>query len=110
MFEELDHQDTPLGEINLRRRSDPKLKDKILYEVKLGDEFLMSSLFTEAEIQLARLGLAALEGDKLDIVVGGLGLGHTTAAVLEHPSVGSLIVVEALRPVNRPGFIGESKT
>ena len=46
--------------------------------MKLGDEFLMSSLFTEAEIQLARLGLAALDDsgeNTLDIVVGGLGLG-----------------------------------
>lgn len=99
MIEELDHQNTPLGEINLRRRSDPRLDGKILYEVKLGDEFLMSSQFTESEVQLARLGLSALEGDELDIVVGGLGLGHTAAAVLEYPSVRSLIVVEALKPV-----------
>jgi len=31
-----------------------------VYEIKLGDEFLMSSQFTVAEIELARLGLAAL--------------------------------------------------
>ena len=31
-----------------------------VYEVKLGDEFLMSSLFTEGEIALTRLGLAEL--------------------------------------------------
>ncbi|MDH3527661.1 MAG: spermidine synthase, partial [Gammaproteobacteria bacterium] len=65
-FEELDYQKTPLGEISLRRREEPRLDGKILYEVKLGDEFLMSSLFTNAEIQLARLGLAALEGSDLD--------------------------------------------
>jgi hypothetical protein len=60
-FEELDYQKTPLGEISLRRRAEPRLEGKILYEVKLGDEFLMSSLFTSAEIQLARLGLARLK-------------------------------------------------
>ncbi len=72
-FEELDCQKTPLGEISLRRRAEPRLEGQILYEVKLGDEFLMSSLFTNAEIQLARLGLAALKDTGLDIVVGGLG-------------------------------------
>jgi spermidine synthase len=98
-FEELDYQKTPLGEISLRRRADPRLAGEILYEVKLGDEFLMSSRFTSAEIQLARLGLAALEGDNLDIVVGGLGLGYTAVAVLENPSVRSLLVVEVMGPV-----------
>lgn len=98
-FEELDFQKTPLGEISLRRRAEPRLEGKILYEVKLGDEFLMSSLFTDAEIQLARLGLAALEGTGLDVVVGGLGLGYTAVAALENPSVRSLMVVEVMEPV-----------
>jgi len=98
-FEELDYQKTPLGEISLRRRAEPRLEGEILYEVKLGDEFLMSSLFTNAEIQLARLGLAALEGTDLDIVVGGLGLGYTAVAALEDPSVRSLMVVEVMEPV-----------
>lgn len=98
-FEELDYQKTPLGAISLRRRADPRLGGKILYEVKLNDEFLMSSLFTSAEIQLAKLGLAMLEGTSLDIVVGGLGLGYTAVAVLEDPSVRSLTVVEVMEPV-----------
>ncbi len=107
-FEELDYQQTPLGDISLRRRSEPRLEGKILYEVKLGDEFLMSSLFTEAEIQLAKLGLAELEGSDLDIVVGGLGLGYTAVAALENPSVRSLIVVEVMQPVidwHRQGLV-----
>ena len=101
-FQELDYQVTPLGDISLRRRSEPRLGGTIVYEVKLGDEFLMSSLFTEAEIQLARLGLAALDdtGDNtLDIVVGGLGLGYTAHAVLELSAVRSLAVVEVMKPV-----------
>ena len=84
-FEELDYQITPLGEISLRRRAEPRLNGEILYEVKLGDEFLMSSLFTEAEVQLSRLALAMLEGIELDIVVGGLGLGYTAVAALGKP-------------------------
>ena len=105
VFEELDFQKTPLGEISLRRRSEPILEGMIVYEVKLDDEFLMSSLFTESEVQLARLGLAALDSVSrdqehgLDIVVGGLGLGYTAVAVLQDPSVGSLMVVEMMEPV-----------
>ncbi len=98
-FEELDYQQTPLGDISLRRRSEPMLGGKILYEVRLGEEFLMSSLFTEAEVQLARLGLAELDGSELDIVIGGLGLGYTAVAVLENPSVRSLAVIEVMAPV-----------
>ena len=59
----------------------------------------MSSRFTVAEIELARLGLAALGRADLDVVVGGLGLGYTAQAVLEHPRVRSLIVVDALAEV-----------
>jgi len=100
-FEELDYQETALGDISLRRRAEPRLNGKILYEVKLNDEFLMSSLFTEAEIQLSRLGLAALEGSELDVVVGGLGLGYTAEAALECPAVRSLLVVDVMEPVIR---------
>ena len=99
-FEELDWQSTDMGEISLRRRLEPVLKVDV-YEVKLGEEFLMSSLFPVAEIELARLGLAACagDGDGLDVLVGGLGLGYTATAALEDPSVRSLSVVEALEPV-----------
>lgn len=70
-----------------------------VFEIKLGEEFLMSSLFTASEIALARLGLAELAGAGMDVVVGGLGLGYTAQAVLEHTAVKSLIVVEALDAV-----------
>jgi spermidine synthase len=97
-FEELAWRATPIGEISLRRRRDPQLHVDV-YEVKVGDEFLMSSLFTVAEEELARLGLAALPGDDLDVVVGGLGLGYTARAVLQDPRVRSLLVVEAVGEV-----------
>ena len=70
-----------------------------VFEVKLGDAFLMSSLFHEVEVALADLGLAATAAPKLDVVVGGLGLGYTARAALRHPAVRSLLVVEALPAV-----------
>lgn len=97
-FEELDYCPTPIGPVSLRHRLELTLKREV-YEIKLGDEFLMSSLFTASEEALADLGIAALEGDRLHVVVGGLGLGYTARSVLEHPNVASLTVVEMLVPV-----------
>ncbi len=86
-IEELAYHKTPLGELTLRRRTEPLLQNREVFEVKLGDEFLMSSLFTEGEKELSKLGLAGLDG-KLDVVVGGLGLGYTAAAALENKTCG----------------------
>ncbi|MCZ7438080.1 spermidine synthase [Micromonospora sp. WMMC241] len=97
-FEELAWRETPIGEISLRRRHDPAL-DADVYEVKLDDEYLMSSAFPVAEIELARLGLAPLTGETLDVVVGGLGLGYTARTALEDARVRSLLVVEAIEDV-----------
>jgi spermidine synthase len=107
LFEELDYQATPIGALSLRRRRDLRLGVDV-FEIKLGEDYLMSSLFTESEIALARLGLAELSGRNLDVVVGGLGLGYTARAVLEHAQVGSLLVVEALAGVidwHRKGLV-----
>ena len=98
-FEELDYRETPLGELFLRRRRMLSLGGIEVYEVKLGDAFLMSSLFHEVEVALAHLGLAELKGAHWDVVVGGLGLGYTAAAALEHSEVASLLIVDALQPV-----------
>ena len=97
-FEELSYRKTPLGDLVLRRRTEVKLGVEV-YEVKLGDEFLMSSLFTGSEIALARLALDKLTAPCPDVVVGGLGLGYTAKAVLAHQRVRSLLVVEALKDV-----------
>jgi spermidine synthase len=97
-FEELDWQETPMGELTLRRRTEPTLGVEV-FEVKLGDEFLMSSLFTVAEEGLATLGLAQARGTDLAVLVGGLGLGYTALTALRDPRVGSLAVIDALPAV-----------
>jgi hypothetical protein len=97
-FEELDYRPTPIGALSLRRRRELSLGVDV-FEIKLGDEYLMSSLFTASEIALARRGLAELSAANMDVVVGGLGLGYTARAVLEHKAVKSLVIVEALDAV-----------
>ncbi len=97
-LEELAYHQTALGELVLRRRPEPLLGNKEIFEVKLGDEFLMSSLFTKGEKELAYLGLEEAKGE-LDVIVGGLGLGYTAAAALENERVSSLIVIDAFAEV-----------
>ncbi len=103
IFEELDFQPTPLGDISLRRRSEPRLDNQIIYEVKLGEEFLMSSLFVEAEEQLSKLGLARLKANghtqHLSVVVGGLGLGYTAVEALNDQQITRLRTIDVMQPV-----------
>lgn len=130
LYQELDHRETALGELILRRRRHVGL-DTDVYEVKLGDDFLMSSLFTASEEALGRLGVrhavgihagnarqgahsgAGQRSGVVDVVVGGLGLGYTAAAVLESPTVRSLLIVEFLEPVidwHRNGLLPVSRS
>lgn len=99
LFEEIDSQASPLGQISLRRRTIPALGNRDIYEVKLGDEFLMSSMFVAAEEALSTLGLAAVQGESLSVVVGGLGLGYTAVAALNDERIAELLVVDALETV-----------
>ncbi|MFC4337489.1 spermidine synthase [Salininema proteolyticum] len=99
-----------MGEISLRRRFEPVAGVEV-YEVKLDEEFLMSSLFPVAEIALADLALARVRGEDLSVVVGGLGLGYTAAAALKDPRVGELTVVEYTKAVidwHREGLIPDT--
>lgn len=98
-FEELDYNVTPLGELSLRRKHVAMLGNLEVYEVMLGESFLMSSMFHAVEDAVADLGLRELDGIECDVVVGGLGLGYTALAALAHANVRSLIVVEFLQPV-----------
>ncbi len=81
-YEEIAWASTPIGEISLRRRYD-RLTERWVHEVRLGDEYLMSSQFNATEIALATLGLAEAPERDLSVVVGGLGLGFTAFEALQ---------------------------
>ena len=98
-FEELDYQPTAIGPISLRRRRELRLDVDVL-EILLGDEHLMSDLFTTSEVALAEHGLGAIANNRpLSVVVGGLGMGFTADAALNDPRIESLIIIEKLAPV-----------
>ncbi len=92
-YEELDFAWTPAGEISLRRRWD-RVTQRWVHEVRLGEEFLMTSQFTATEVALATLGLAAAPERDLRVLVAGLGLGFTAHEALRDQRVGALSVVE----------------
>ncbi len=58
----------------------------------------MSVNFEELDFRPTAMGVLSLRR-RIDVVVGGLGLGFTAQAVLENRSVRSLIVVDALAEV-----------
>lgn len=98
-FQELDFRKTELGELILRRRRPISMPDIWVYEVKLDDRFLMSSLVHDSEDELARLSLRLLKGQDWRVLVGGLGLGYSAAEALTWDQVGSMDVVEYLPEV-----------
>jgi len=113
LFEELDFRPTPLGDLILRRRRMAMLDNLIVYEVLLGNGYLMSSLFHVVEEALADLGLAEVEDEALQVVVGGLGLGYTAVAALRDSRVAELLVVDVMQPViewHEKGMVPLGKT
>ena len=98
-FEEIDYRETELGELILRRRRPVSRPEEWVYEVKLAGRFLMSSLTTDSERELATRALARVGGDARRVLVGGLGLGYTAAAALAEPRVAAVDVVERLPEV-----------
>lgn len=97
-YEELAYASTPLGEISLRRRYD-RLTQRWVHEVRLGDEYLMSSQFNASEIALARLGMAEAPDQELRVLVAGLGLGFTAHEALGDPRTIQLSAIELVGAV-----------
>lgn len=80
------------GEIALARRGD-------VVELIVDGAFAMDTVDTSTEVALATLALARLRGERLRVLVGGLGLGFTLRALLDDPRVAHVEVVELHAPL-----------
>jgi len=99
LFEILSADDTPLGLLTLRRRELLSRPGVIVCEVTLDGEHLMSSYITASEQALTTLALEWHPGDGLDVLVGGLGLGYTSAEALKSDRVARVETIEFLPAV-----------
>ena len=98
-FKILAYEETELGTLCLRRRQTLREPRIWVTEVTLNHEFLMSSFHTDSERALATCAIERVSGERLSVLVGGLGLGYTAHAALESPRVGSVEVTELLPQV-----------
>jgi spermidine synthase len=98
-FQVIAYDDTPLGLLCLRRRRTLKEPTQWVTEITLNHEFLMSSLHTDSERELANIPLNQHGGENLDVLIGGLGLGYTAHSALAFEQVTSVEVVEVLPQV-----------
>jgi spermidine synthase len=89
--EEIARATSERGELALRRRVRPGAPDVV--ELRANGVFVMDTLETTSEIELAAVALDLVE-DPRDVVVGGLGLGFTLQRVLADPRVERATVVE----------------
>jgi spermidine synthase len=79
---------TDRGELVLRRRDDGHL------ELRANGVFVMDTLEHTSERALAERALALTDVARVEVLVGGLGLGYTLAAVLTDGRVGRCVVAE----------------
>jgi len=93
-LEILAYEKTPLGDLCLRRRELLSEPGTVITEITLDHQLLMSSYITVSERALAEEALARHAGCDLSVMVGGLGLGYTAAAVLDSDRVGRVEVIE----------------
>lgn len=98
-LEILAYELSPLGPLCLRRRQLLSQPGTIVTEVTLNHEFLMSSLYTDSERELASTALEMHFGTDLRVLVGGLGLGYTTREALLSNRVARVEVLELLPQV-----------
>ncbi|CAM3551901.1 spermidine synthase [Nocardioides zeicaulis] len=88
---EVARAETERGEVVLRRRTTGAGADVL--ELRVNGVFVMDTLETTSEIELAAQALALVE-EPAAVLVGGLGLGYTLQRVLADPRVQRAVVVE----------------
>ncbi|MDT0202230.1 hypothetical protein [Nocardioides sp. AE5] len=105
-YVEIARHESPRGELVLRERRSPGANPVL--ELRANGIFVMDTLETGSERAMATAALAVVPEPRR-VLVGGLGLGFTTAEVLADPRVEACTVVEieqALVDWMRDGTIG----
>jgi spermidine synthase len=95
----LAYEPSPIGMICLRRRELLSEPGTVVTEITVDHEMLMSSCNTASERALADIATGMHEGEKLDVLVGGLGLGYTAREALDCSRVARVDVIELLPQV-----------
>lgn len=88
---EIARAETERGEVVLRRRTSDSAA--AVLELRVNGVFVMDTLETTSEIELAAQALALVEQPS-SVLIGGLGLGFTLQRVLADPRVERAVVVE----------------
>ena len=93
---EIARAETERGDVVLRRRTSDTAADVV--ELRVNGVFVMDTLETTSEIELAAQALDLVDEPKA-VLVGGLGLGFTLQRVLADPRVERAAVVEIEEPL-----------
>jgi spermidine synthase len=93
---EIARAETERGEVVLRRRTSDTAADVL--ELRVNGVFVMDTLETTSEIELAAQALDLVD-DPRQVLVGGLGLGFTLQRVLADVRVERAVVVEIEEPL-----------
>ena len=112
-YAEVARASSPRGDVVLRRRHDPERPDApSVLELRVNGIFVMDTLESSSEVELARAALREAASPER-VLVGGLGLGFTTHEVLADHRVRSVVVAEledALVRWFRDGTIGHARS
>lgn len=93
---EIARAETERGELVLRRRTSATAADVL--ELRVNGVFVMDTLETTSEIELAAQALDLVD-DPRSVLIGGLGLGFTLQRVLADIRVERAVVVEIEEPL-----------
>ena len=93
---EIARAETERGDVVLRRRTSDTAADVV--ELRVNGVFVMDTLETTSEIELAAQALDLVDEPKA-VLIGGLGLGFTLQRVLADPRVERAAVVEIEEPL-----------
>ncbi|MEU1629862.1 spermidine synthase [Streptomyces sp. NPDC020096] len=92
----VDRREGPYGEVVLRRRL---VDDTERFEIIENGCFLMDTSDGHSERLLVRAPLRVLDGERLSVLIGGLGVGFSLAEAAGEPRWADIAVVERERAV-----------